>query len=105
VWAAVGVAAALGALVIGPLVAVAVIACAVPMAARVEIRHSAYGFLTGIGLPLLYVAYAQREGPGTTCWTAANASGCDQHLNPVPWLVAGAAFTAAGIVGHARRAR
>jgi hypothetical protein len=31
------------------------------------------------------------------------ASGCDQHLNPLPWLVAGAALVVAGFVAHARR--
>ena len=35
----------------------------------------------------LFVAYVQRDGPGTTCWHTATASGCDQHLNPMPWLV------------------
>jgi hypothetical protein len=49
------------------------------------------------------VAWVQRDGPGTTCWRTATASGCDQHLNPLPWLLAGAALFVAGFVAHARR--
>ena len=46
-----------------------------------------FGLVTGVGLPLLVVAYVQRDGPGTTCWHTATTAGCDQHLNPIPWLV------------------
>jgi hypothetical protein len=52
---------------------------------------------------LLYVAYVQRRGPGTVCWHTATASGCDQYLNPWPWLVAGAAFVIVSFIAHARR--
>jgi hypothetical protein len=31
------------------------------------------------------------------------ASGCDQHLNPLPWLLVGIAMFIGGIVAHARR--
>jgi hypothetical protein len=66
-------------------------------------RRSAFGLLSGTGLLLVYVAWLQRAGPGTTCWRTASASGCTQHLNPLPWAVAGTALFIAGIVGHARR--
>jgi len=52
---------------------------------------------------MLYVAWVQRAGPGTTCWHTATASGCDQHLNPLPWLLAGIAMFVGGIVAYARR--
>ena len=48
-----------------------------------------FGLLSGAGVLLLYVAWAQRAGPGTTCWHTQTASGCDQNLNPLPWLLAG----------------
>ena len=48
----------------------------------------------------LLVAYLHRQGPGTTCWHTATASGCDQHLNPWPWLVVGIILVVAGIVGQ-----
>lgn len=103
-WALVGSAAALGAVSLGPLLLVPVAAVAALMAAWPELRHSALGLITGIGTLLLYVAWLQRAGPGTTCWHTAAASGCGQHLNPLPWLVVGIATFAGGIVAHARRA-
>jgi hypothetical protein len=73
------------------------------MASRPAIRRSAFGLLSGIGILLLYVAYVQRDGPGTTCWHTATASGCDQHLNPIPWLIIGLACFIGGFIAHARR--
>jgi hypothetical protein len=52
------------------------------MASRPAIRRSAFGLLSGVGVLLLYFAWLQRAGPGTTCRQTATASGCDQHLNP-----------------------
>ena len=70
---------------------------------RAHVAGSAFGLLTAAGVLLLFVAWLQRAGPGTTCWQTATASGCDQHLNPLPWLVVGLAALVGGIVGHARR--
>jgi hypothetical protein len=103
VWALLGSAAALGAVSLGPLLLLPVAMVGVFLWTRAGIRRSAFGLLTGTGTLLLYVAWVQRDGPGTTCWHTATASGCDQHLNPLPWLVAGAALVLAGIVGQARR--
>ncbi|HYX86533.1 MAG TPA: hypothetical protein VE777_16290 [Gaiellales bacterium] len=58
---------------------------------------STSGFITGAGLPLLWVAYANRQGPGTVCWSTATASGCDQYLNPWPWLAAGLLLVVVGV--------
>jgi drug/metabolite transporter (DMT)-like permease len=74
------------------------------MVSRPTIRRSAYGFVTGVGALVLYVAWVQRAGPGTSCWQTATASGCDQHLNPLPWLLVGIPMFVGGIVAHARRA-
>jgi hypothetical protein len=59
--------------------------------------------LTGAGLLLVYVAWLQRDGPGTTCWQTATSSGCDQHLNPLPWLAVGVALVAGGFIAHLRQ--
>jgi hypothetical protein len=71
----------------------------VVIAARAA-HNSAFGLLSGAGISLLVVAYIQRDGPGTTCWHTATASGCDQHLDPRPWLIAGVLFLAAGLVAQ-----
>jgi len=59
-----------------------------------------FGLVSGAGVVVLVVAYLNREGPGTTCWHTATRSGCDEHLNPLPWLVAGVVLLAAGVVAH-----
>ena len=102
-WALLGSAAALGAVSLGPLLLLPVALVGLLLWRRTRVRRSAFGLLTGAGALLLYVAWVQRDGPGTTCWHTATASGCDQHLNPLPWLVAGAALVVAGFLAHARR--
>jgi hypothetical protein len=99
----VGCAAALGFVSLGVLVLAPVAAIGALMASSPEIRRSAFGLLTGVGVLLLYVAWVQRAGPGTTCWQTGTASGCDEHLNPLPWLLAGIAAFVGGIVAQARR--
>src|SRR5690242_3371880 len=98
-WAAVGAAAALGfvsfvlAILLVPVAAIGGLALAKLHAPD----RSVTGLLTGAGIPLLVVAYIQRDGPGTTCWRTATGGGCTAHLDPRPWLVAGLLFVAAGI--------
>jgi hypothetical protein len=102
-WALVGAAAALGTVSIGPILALPVFLAAYLMASQPRIRRSAFGALSGAGALLLYVAWVQRAGPGTTCWHSQTASGCDQNLNPLPWLLAGIVLFVGGIAAHARR--
>jgi hypothetical protein len=97
-WILVGGALAFGTVSLGPLVLLPVAVIAVLMSRQLAARRSAYGALVGMGLLLLVVAYLNREGPGTTCWERGTTSGCDQHLNPLPWLALGLAFVAAGFV-------
>jgi hypothetical protein len=73
------------------------------MSSRPAIRRSAFGLLSGAGALLLYLAWVQRAGPGTTCWHTDTASGCDQNLDPLPWLLAGIVLFIGGIAAHARR--
>jgi hypothetical protein len=74
----------LGPIVLGP----ALIASAALSRSQTS-RRSTCGLLAGAGLVFLFIAYVQRQGPGTTCWHTATAGGCDQHLNPIPWLLIG----------------
>jgi hypothetical protein len=88
----------LGVLVLAPVAGIGWL-----LASRPAIRRSAFGLASGAGILLLYVAWLQRAGPGTSCWQTASSSGCEQHLNPLPWLLAGIALFVGGIVAHARR--
>ncbi len=97
IWAVDGALAALS-LDIGPLAAGPALLLTTLLAFRQGSRASTPGVLTGAGLPLLFVAYVQRDGPGTTCYRTATSVGCDQHLNPVPWLIIGAGLVLAGLL-------
>ena len=68
-------------------------------------RHAVnwFGGISGIGVMLLVIAYLHRQGPGTTCTHTATSITCEQHLDPIPWLVAGLLFLTIGLVGNARR--
>lgn len=45
------------------------------------------GIVSGLGLPLLYVAYLNRAGPGYFCTSTGRGSTCGQHPSPWPWLI------------------
>jgi hypothetical protein len=89
---------------LGPILVAPVFVIAALVWSRPEIRRSAFGLFSGAGALLLHVAWVQRAGPGTTCWQTQTASGCDQHLDPLPWLIAGIGLFVGGIAAHARRA-
>jgi hypothetical protein len=104
-WAAVGALAILS-LDLGPLTALPALLLGVLLATLGDRRQgSVSGFTTGAGLPLLWVAYVQRQGPGTTCWHTATSTGCEQHLNPLPWLIVGITLVLAGLIEQTRRNR
>jgi hypothetical protein len=101
-WAGVGALAILS-LDLGPLTALPAVLLGALVATVGDRSHrSAFGLMTGAGLPLLFVAYVQRQGPGTTCWHTASSAGCDQHLNPLPWLIVGIALVLGGLIAQTR---
>jgi hypothetical protein len=104
-WALVGCAFALGAVSLGVLAVGPAALAAFALSRSRPARESAFGALAGIGLLLLFVAYLNREGPGTTCWEHGRTMGCDEHLNPLPWLALGLAFVAGGFLAHRLRHR
>lgn len=50
------------------------------------------GILSGVGVPLLVVAFLNRNGPALIC----SQGSCDQRLSPWPWLLAGVLFVLLG---------
>src|SRR3954452_7504441 len=104
-WAFLGCAAALAAVSLGPLLLLPTAGLALWMAQSARIRRSAFGLLTGAGALFLVIAWLQRRGPGEVCWQKGTASGCDEYLNPLPWLAIGVVLVVAGIAAHAVRAR
>jgi hypothetical protein len=103
-WALIGSAVVLGLISFVVVLVLAVIplaGLAVWLALRPSSQRSAFGLLAGAGGLFLFVAWVQRDGPGTTCWHTATSSGCEEHLNPLPWLAIGLVLVAAGVVSQA----
>ena len=81
-----------------PLLLVAITATIV-MARRQPDANGVVGLITGLGLPLFYVALLNRSGPGTVCTTTTTSQSCVDESSPWPWLLFGAALFASGITG------
>jgi hypothetical protein len=93
VWGLAGVLATLGAVSLGRvawLSAGALLLAAV--AARLPVRIPA--FFVGAALPLLLIAFGNARGPGWSCRSGPNYSGCDQLLDPRPLLLVALALLA-----------
>lgn len=101
-WVTVGIATMLGLISLGFLMLIPAGLVGALLWRKEAARRSAWGLLTGTGLPLLLVALLNRAGPGFTCYRTATAAGCSQHLDPIPWLVAGLALTFGGLVAQRR---
>ncbi|UXY27191.1 hypothetical protein [Streptomyces sp. HUAS TT20] len=99
-WLAVGGCLALGlvALLSVGVVLIALAAAAAVFLLRKGHRTAVVGGLTGLALPLFYVAYLNRGGPGNVCHATAGGSTCTDEFAPVPFLAAGALLFAAGFV-------
>ena len=105
-WVLIGAAAAFGVIASGGLLLIPVAPVVALMLRRPEIRRSAFGALSGAGFFLLAVAYLHRDGPGTTCnRLPLGGMRCDEHPNPIPWLVLGILLVVAGVVGDVRATR
>lgn len=99
-WVLVGMTGALGLVSLGPLALIPALIAAAVLERKPTARRSAPGVLAGAGLLSLYVAYVQRDGPGTTCRHTVTGSGCNQHLSPIPWLIVGLALVTGAVVAQ-----
>lgn len=100
-WFAVGALGSLGVLTVLS-VGVYLLPVALLAAALVATRRNAAaglpGLVSGLGAPLLYVAFLNRGGPGTVCTTTTTGQSCVDEYNPWLWLAAGVLLLLAGIV-------
>ena len=104
-WMVGGAVLCLATLSLNLFAAVPVVIIVILTIVRPALFTSAFGLLSGVGVIALYVAFLQRQGPGTVCWETTTASGCDEYLNPWPWLIAGLVLVVAGVVAHSNRMR
>ncbi|MDX3453652.1 hypothetical protein PV396_17115 [Streptomyces sp. ME02-8801-2C] len=99
-WFGVGacVAAGLAAILTVGLVFLVVAAAGAGLLLRKGPRNAAAGALSGLALPLFYLAYLNRGGPGTVCRSSSGGQTCTDEYTPVPFLVGGVLLFVAGFV-------
>jgi hypothetical protein len=61
------------------------------------------GVLTGAALPLLYVAWLNRAGPGEVCTYTATGHSCGDESSPWPLVALAALLFAGGVMVFARQ--
>jgi len=111
-WVAVGAGLSFGVLSIlsiGVFVLAVTIVATFLLRRRSEAGAGMAGLVSGFGLPLLYVAFLNRSGPGVICRTTSTSTSCSDQWSPWPWLLIGSALVVVGlawfIVTSGRRAR
>lgn len=75
----------------------------VVLARRRGVDASMAGLICGAGLIPLYIAWLNRDGPGTVCTSTASGGSCTDEYSPLPFLVIGLALIAVGVVVFRRR--
>lgn len=112
-WVAVGLLASGGLLILTALfpLGIALPVAALALALRVEARFgrapASWGTPIGLAAAPLYLAIANRGGPGESCSAIDGGVECAELWDPRPWALIAAALVAVGVVGyglaHARR--
>jgi hypothetical protein len=63
------------------------------------------GLISGLAVPVFYVAYLNRAGPGTVCTTLTGGQECNSEWSPWPWLAVGVILFVAGVAAFIHRQR
>jgi hypothetical protein len=91
----------LGALSIGPYILLITVAATIVLATHAESKVGLPGLISGLSLPLFYVAFLNRSGPGTVCTSTATSQSCVDEWSPWPWLAIGIVLLVSGCVWFA----
>jgi hypothetical protein len=107
-WCVAGAGASLGVLsllTIGPFVLLLTLVLCGFLLWALEFGAGMAGLLAGAAVPVLYVAWLNRDGPGTVCTTTATSHSCGDESSPWPLLVVAALLVVGGVVLFARLRR
>lgn len=63
------------------------------------------GLITGLAVPVFYVACLNRAGPGTICTTVTGGQQCNDEWSPWPWLAVGVILLVVGVAMFSHRQR
>ena len=72
---------------------------------RLDFGWGMLGLLLGAALPLLYVAWLNRDGPGTVCTTDGSVTSCGDGVSPWPFVAMALLVAVTGIVSFVRLRR
>jgi hypothetical protein len=97
--------ALLGLLTIGLFVAPIAVVGTVAVARRRDSPQGLPGLLSGVALPLFYVAYLNRDGPGSICSVSRGGQSCIDEWSPWPWFGIGLVLALLGIAVFGIRGR
>lgn len=107
-WCLAGIAGCFGVLsvlTVGPFVLLATLFWSAWLLWRFEFGWSMGGLLSGAAVPVMYVAWLNRGGPGEVCSTTATSTSCTDEWSPWPFLVGAVVLAVAGVVVFARGRR
>ena len=96
---------ALSLLTVGPFVLLGTLFLCAWLLSVVKVGWAMGGLLTGAALPMLYVAWLNRGGPGEVCTTTATSQTCGDEASPWPLVAAAVVLAVAGLVVFSRRRR
>jgi hypothetical protein len=68
-----------------------------------ELGWGMAGIISGAGLPVLYVGWLNRGGPGQVCTSTATSSECTDAWSPWPFVVVGVLLLVTGMVVFVRQ--
>ncbi len=99
-WFLTGAAFLLGLLsimTIGPPILLAAAAATVALGVTRRSRRGTPGLVSGLAVPLFYVAFLNRSGPGEVCTTTGDVTECIDQWSPLGWAAAGLISLVAGV--------
>jgi hypothetical protein len=105
-WCLAGAAGCFGVLsllTVGPFVLLGTLFLCGWLLWRFEFGWAMGGLLTGAALPVLYVAWLNRDGPGEVCTRTATSLSCEDEWSPWPFVAVSLVLMVAGLVVFARR--
>jgi hypothetical protein len=91
----------LGGLSIGPYILVITLAATIVLVTRTGSGVGLPGLISGLSLPLFYIAFLNRPGPGTVCTSTGTSQSCVEEWSPWPWLAIGIVLLVSGCVWFA----
>ncbi|MEU5770071.1 hypothetical protein [Streptomyces asoensis] len=99
-WLAVGACAGVGlaALLSVGAVLLFLAAVAAGLLLRKTPKNAIVGLSAGLAVPLVYLTYLNRDGPGTVCHASVDGQSCTDEYTPIPFLAGAVILLCAGFL-------